>query len=157
MVELEDLARNDGEIRGLFIDFLGSDKFNSIISAMQEQKLELAEIDYAKHRIVIDLTNQVSNGGAEEFEAAKRKKYVRISVVIDGNPTRAIYSYRIKEPNWWVLIDPPSDANYLLASCWVYAQDFSWYLEKNKNIIQDILVNLDPRLLHDYEAIPFPA
>ncbi|MBR3177830.1 hypothetical protein IKF27_03480 [Candidatus Saccharibacteria bacterium] len=157
MVEMEDLVKNNGEIRGLFIDFLGSDKFNQIISAMQEQKLQIAEMDPSGYRVIIDLTNQVDNKDAEELEAAKRKKYVRISVAIKGNSTVAVSAHRIKNPDWWVLPEPPNNASYLLASCWVYDRDFSWYLERFKNTVQDILENLDPRLLHDYEAIPFPA
>lgn len=156
MVEMDDLVKNNGDVRRLFIDFLSSEKFKKIISAMQEQQLEIAEIDQNGHRIIIDLTNQIDNKDAEELEAARRKKYVRISISVNGDSTTAVSAHRIKHPNWWVFTQPP-DTNYLLASCWVYAQNFYPDLDKFRETVQGILENLNVGLIHDYEAIPFPG
>ena len=156
MIEMDELVKNNGDIRRLFINFLSSEKFKKIISAMQEQQLEIAEIDQNGHRIIIDLTNQIDNKDAEELEAARRKKYVRISISINGDSTTAVSAHRIKHPDWWVFTQPP-DADYLLASCWVYARNFYSDSDKFRETVQGILENLNVGLLHDYEAIPFPG
>lgn len=156
MIEMDDLVKNNGDVRKLFIDFLSSEKFKKIVSVMQEQQLEIAEIDQNGHRAVIDLTNQVDIDSAEELEAARRRKYVVVSLIINRDSAKAISAHRIKHPDWWVFTQPP-DTDYLLASCWVYAQNFYQDLDKFKETVQGILENLNVGLLHDYEAIPFPG
>lgn len=157
MIEMDRIVESNGEIRKVFIDFLESKKFKKVLLAMQEQQLQMAEIDQKGHRIIIDMTNLVDNSSAEELEAAKRKKYVRISISINGDSTTAVSAHRIKHPDWWVLPQPPRTTDYLLASCWVYARNFYPDLDKFKETVQDILENLNVGLLHDYEAIPFPG
>lgn len=152
MVELDQLANNNGRIREHFIGFLGSENFNQIVLAMEKQDIKIAEIDYKNHYVIIDTTNEIDNHDAVEIEASRNQKYVRLSVTLNGNSTTAVSAHRIKNPDWWVFTEPPEDT-YLLASCWVYAKDFYSDLDKFENTVQDVLENLNVELLHDYEAI----
>lgn len=72
MVELDRLVENNGKIREYFIGFLESGTFNRIISAMEEQKLKIAEINYGNHRVIIDATNDINNIDAEDSRPSRK-------------------------------------------------------------------------------------
>ena len=160
MVEMDRLVNSNGIVRGLFKDFLDSEKFRLIIDKMKNEAIPVTEIVYGNHCIVINDYSQSGNSDtsdAQETEALKRGKYFHVRLILNRDSSNSISGHRIVNPIWRVFTEPPENAIYLVASCWIDTKEFYDDLELLETTVQDILENLDPVLLHPYEAIDIPS